>query len=206
MSKELQLSSIPNIKILTDAYLDFRESIVRMIYARFKGHLDLLEVEDIFSNAFIDTCEKIVKGRFDLEASGKSIKSYLYQVCYRQACKTVGRNKEDKLPHVHKEEDAGSIDEGQLMKLMGVVNIHESGNEIINACDEDECEHAMNEAIANMKDVCRKILIEHYWDGFTYEQIAAELNKKTTAVKMQAKRCKDSFTKSNKHLLEICRK
>lgn len=206
MAEEIRLNNIPNIKILTDAYLDYQESIVSMIYARFKGHLDRLKVEDIFSYAFVDTCEKIQKGKFDLEASEKSIKSYLYKVCYWQACKKVGRNKEDKMPEIHKGEDAGSVDEGQLMRLMGVVNAHEGGNEIINACDEEECEHAMNDAFFNMKESCRKVLLEHYWDGFSYDQIAEKLNKKATAVKMQAKRCKDSFTNSNKHLLEICRK
>lgn len=206
MSENINISCIPNIKILTDAYMNYQESIVNSIYARFKGHLDRLKVEDIFSYAFADTCEKIQNDKFDLESSKGSIKAYLYKVCYWQACKKVGRNKEDKMPEIKTGEDAGLIDEGQLMKLMGIVNASEGGDEVINACDKAECEHAVSIAIEAMKEECRRILMGHYWDGFPYDQIADELGKKSSAVKMQAKRCKDNFINNNKHLLEICRK
>lgn len=194
------------IRTLTDVYLNYQDSIVGMIYARFKGHLDRMKVEDIYSYAFEDTYMKINKGKFAADIPEKKLKQYLYSVCYRQACKKTERNREIRMPEINTGDDAGTVDEGQLLKLMGIVNAHEGGNEVVNACDEAECQHAMGEAMRRMKDNCRQVLIDHYWEGFSYDIIAEGLGKNADAIKMQAKRCKDTFSKKNQHLLELCRK
>lgn len=200
------MSDIPNIKILTDAYLNYQGSIVNMIYNRFKGRLDMPKVEDIFGNVFLETCTKINEGKLDIGSIENSVKGYLYRACFFQACKAIERNREDKLPEIENGEDSGSIDEGQLMKLMGIVNAHESENNIIDACDEAECSHAINQAIEGMKAECRKILRERFWDGFSFRLIAKGLNKSEDAAKMQGNRCMKTFITKNKQLLEICRK
>lgn len=197
------MNKLHNIKILIDAYIDSQEDIINMIRSQFSRHIDRQKAEDIFSYAFLDTCEKIRKGKFDLEASGHSLKAYLYKVCYWQACKATRRN-----PKVTYLSDAPQslIDDGQLSRLAGLVNAHEGGDDLVNACDEAECQHALSMAIGNMSETCRKILMQHYWDGFSYELIAQQLSKKATAVKMQAKRCKDSFINHNKHILQLCKR
>lgn len=200
------MSDIPNIKILTDAYLNYQESIVNMIYNRFKGRLDMPKVEDIFGNVFLETCTKINEGKLDIGSIESSVKWYLYRACLFQACKAIERNREDKIPEIESGDDKGCIDEGQLMKLMGIVNAHESGNDIVDDCDKDECSHALNQAIDGMKEGCRKIIRERFWDGFSFRLIGQGMNKSEDAAKMQGSRCMKSLINKNKHLLEVCRK
>lgn len=200
------MTQIQSIKILIDAYLEYQQDIVNMIHSRFAGHLDRTKVEDIFSNTFVDTYEKIQYGKMDIDKVGLSLRAYLYKSCFFQACKKIERNKEIRMPEYTQGELAGSIDEEQLARLTGIVNIQINTEETINACDEAECNHALSTALENMKEPCRKILTQHYWDGFSYELIAQQLKKKTSAVKMQAKRCKDSFINHNKHILDLCRR
>lgn len=200
------MTKLHNRKILIDAYLDNQEDIVNMIHARFAGHLDRPKIEDIFSNAFVDICEKIQRGRLNLETSGESLKAYLYRACYLQACKKVERNKEVRMPEVSIGEQAGTVDDSQLMRLMGAAGMYDTDDGVVNACDEAECEHAVSVALQALKEPCRRILMLHYWDGFSYKHIAQHLGKRAEAVKMQAKRCKDTFINHNKHILELCRR
>lgn len=206
MTEDINIPDTPPYVTLFTYYRDYHDTVVDTIYGKYKDHLDMETVEDIFSDAFISICEKVKSGGLDIDESRCSVKTHLFRACNWLAIKKVTRNKEDRMPVITQGEDAGVIDESQLMRLMGVVNLHESGDYAISACDAEECEHALTTAIAGMTQDCRKVIMEHYWDGFSYKVIAQSLGIQVGAIKMQAKRCKDNFVKRNKHLLELCRK
>ena len=152
--------TVVNKRALSLFYKKYKEEFLTWIGSRYDS-LSREDVEDAYQEAFVALCENVASGKYEKRASC-SLKTYLFQIGIN---KTIDRLREK----------GRDIDVPRLEDLLFDV----SGRD-----------ERVYDVVARMSSPCRDILFAFYWDRFSLEEIACQLEYKDAAVvKSQKYRC-----------------
>lgn len=168
--------------IVSRFYENLARPFMNFIRSKFQS-LQADEIEDIYSQVWMDVRENIKKGKVEKNTTWKS---YIFRMGMNQANNLVSRR-----PSIHSI-DVRTDDSDTFNPIIFEVEKKQMGNSELTIYSDPETQEVLARELSCIPEPCNSVLKYYYYESMSMREIAAAMNYSgESTAKVTKKRCQD---------------